>query len=97
MKNYKVLKIIGTNYQGSYNLERAACRAVIIEDNSSIVEELFHGKMDSDEVELPSLTIQSSDTVMLTSSNPNLLKPKSFTISITLYPRYHSAPSQNIS
>ena len=46
--------------------------AVIIEDNSSIVEELFHGKMDSDEVELPSLTIQSSDTVMLTSSNPNL-------------------------
>ena len=37
MKNYKVLKIIGTNYQGSYNLERAACRAVIIEDNKILL------------------------------------------------------------
>lgn len=37
MGNYKVLKIIGTNYQGGYNLERAACRAVIIEDNKILL------------------------------------------------------------
>ena len=47
--------------------------AVIVEDNSSLVENLFHGEIDSDEVELPSLTIQSSnEPIMLTSSNPNL-------------------------
>lgn len=37
MEKYKTLNIIGNNYQGSFNVERVACRAVIILDNKVLL------------------------------------------------------------
>ena len=37
MEKYDIINIIGDNYTGSYNVERIACRAVIIEGNKILL------------------------------------------------------------